>query len=125
MKTWFMVLLIVFSDSAGNVFVTKGMKQVGEVTSYRPRNLLRAARSALTNPMMGLGVLCMAVAFFSFLALLSWADLSFVLPATALGYVVSVIGARYVLKENVTAARWIGAIIICLGVALISLNSGD
>ena len=125
MKTWLMVLLVVLSDSAGNVFVTKGMKEVGEVTSYSPRNLIRVAKQALTNLMMGLGILCMAVAFFSFLALLSWADLSFVLPATALGYVVSVIGARYVLKENVTAARWIGTIIICLGVALISLNSKE
>ena len=125
MKTWLMVSLIVLSDSAGNVCVTRGMKQVGAVTSYRPRNLLGVARRALTNLMMGLGILFMAVAFFSFLAILSWADLSFVLPATAMGYVVSVIGARYILKENVTAARWIGTIIICLGVALISLNSGE
>ncbi|PYP83066.1 MAG: hypothetical protein DMF61_24285 [Blastocatellia bacterium AA13] len=125
MKTWLVVFLVVLSDSAGNVFVTKGMKEVGEVTSYRPMALLRVARQALTNVMMAMGVLCMAVAFFSFIALLSWADLSFVLPATALGYVVSVVGAHYVLKENISAARWIGTIIICLGVALISLNSGD
>ncbi len=69
-----------------------------------------------------LGILCMAVSFFLFLALLSGEDLSFVLPATALAYVMSVLGAMYILKETVSASRWIGTLIICAGVALITLK---
>src|SRR5262249_2419026 len=99
--TWILVLSLVTADSAGNVLLTRGMKQVGEVHTLRPRHLLGIARRALVNPWIGMGVLCMAVSFFLFLSLLSGEDLSFVLPATALAYVMSVIGARYILKETV------------------------
>jgi transporter family protein len=78
----------------------------------------------MTTAMLGLGIVCNAVAFFVFLALHSWADVSFVLPATALGYSVKILGAQYLLQENVTTARWIGTIFICIGVALISFKSG-
>ncbi|HKV41993.1 MAG TPA: EamA family transporter, partial [Blastocatellia bacterium] len=88
----------------------------------RLRELVRIARRAIVNPMLGLGILCMAIAFFTFLTLLGRADLSFVLPLTALGTAVSVLGARYILKEEVTAARWAGTVCICVGVALISMN---
>jgi transporter family protein len=126
-KIWLAVLLLVIADSAGNILLARGMKQVGASarrnasTAMRPR-LLLVARRAILNPALCLGILCMAITFFSFLALLSWADLSFVLPATSLSYVVSLLGARYILKEGVTAARWIGTIFICLGIALISLS---
>jgi len=125
MKIWYGVLLLVAADSAGNILISTGMKQVGEVGALRLREVIRIARRALTNPALGLGVLCMAVAFFSFLGLLAGADLSFVLPVTSLGYVVSVLGAKYILGEDVTVDRWIGTVLICAGVALISLNSGS
>ncbi|HYL98902.1 MAG TPA: EamA family transporter [Blastocatellia bacterium] len=122
MKTiWIIVLLLVVTDSAGNVFLTKGMKQVGEVESFSPKALIKVCGRAISNPMLGLGIFCMAVAFFSFLTLLNKADLSFVLPVTALGYAISVLGAKYFLKEEVTATRWLGTVFICAGVALISL----
>ncbi len=52
--------------------------------------------------------------------LLSWSDLSFALPATALGSVVNTVGARFFLKENVTMGRWMGTLLICVGVSLLS-----
>ena len=122
MNIWYGVLFLILVDSVGNIFLTKGMKQIGDVGDLRPRELVRIARKAITNPMLLLGVLCIAGAFFTFLGLLAGADLSFVLPATSLAYVVSVVGAKYFLKENVTADRWIGTILICVGVALISLD---
>lgn len=122
-RKWLLVLGLVLVDSAGNIFFTKGMKQVGEVTTLRLRELLPLAQRAVNNPMLGLGMVCMTIGFFLFIVLLSWADLSFVMPATALGYPVSILGTRYILKENVTAARFAGAVFICIGVALISLNS--
>jgi transporter family protein len=123
MKIWYGVLFLILADSAGNIFLTRGMKQLGDVGALRPRELLRIARRAVVNPMLLLGIFCIAIAFFTFLGLLAGADLSFVLPATSLAYVVSVFGAKYFLKEDVTADRWIGTMLICLGVALISLNS--
>jgi drug/metabolite transporter (DMT)-like permease len=120
--TWILVLSLVTADSAGNIFLTRGMKQVGQVHTFGIGHLLRIARRAIVNPWMGLGIVCMAVSFFLFLALLSGEDLSFVLPATALAYVMSVLGAKYILKETVSASRWIGTLIICAGVALITLD---
>jgi len=120
--TWILVLSLVTADSAGNVFLTRGMKQVGEIDAIGLRPLLSIARRGLVNPWLGLGILCMALSFFLFLVLLSGEDLSFVLPATSLAYVISVLGARYVLKETVSASRWIGTMIICAGVALITLK---
>jgi len=120
--TWIFVLALVTADSAGNVLLTRGMKQVGEIDTLSTRHLLPMAGRAMVNPWLGLGVLCMAVSFFLFLNLLSGTDLSFVLPATALAYVMSVLGARYILKETIPPSRWIGTMIICAGVALITLS---
>jgi uncharacterized membrane protein len=63
----------------------------------------------------------MAISFFSFLAALSIADLSFVLPATSLSFVITTLGAKLFLKEKISATRWTGIALVCLGVALISL----
>lgn len=122
MKIALAVLFFVLLDAFGDIFITKGMKQVGEVTTLQPRQLLRLARRAFTNPMLGIGILCLTVSFALYLALLSWADLSFVLPMTAPSYVLAAIGAQYILKERVSILRWIGTTFICFGVALISAS---
>jgi len=121
-KTWLTVLLVVFSDAAGNIANRQGMKQVGEMTVRHRREVLPLLRRFMTNRLLGMGVLFMAVAFFLFLALLSWANLSFVLPATSIGYAVNALGARFILKEKVTAERWVGTVFICVGIVLISLS---
>lgn len=119
--TWLIVILLVLSDAVGNISLTAGMKQIGELNSFRVREILRVCKDCITNWKLGLGILCMAVGFFSFMALLSRSDLSFALPVTALGYVISVIGAKYFLGEQVSATRWVGTLVICIGVALISI----
>ena len=124
MKIWLALFVEVLSNSAGNIFLTKGMKQVGEINPRDPKQWMRFGRRAMANPMLGLGLFCMTLNFFLFIALLSWADLSFVVPVTATSYILSVIGAQYILKENVTPARLIGSIFIGIGVALLALNSG-
>ena len=68
-----------------------------------------------------LGVVCLAVSFFSFLAVLSWANLSFVVPATAIVYAVTVLGAKFILREHIDGMRWAGTLLVCLGVALVCL----
>lgn len=115
MKTWLTVFLVVFSDAAGNIANRQGMKQVGEMTVCHPRQVLPLLRRLLTNRLLGVGILFMAIAFFLFLALLSWANLSFVLPATSIGYAVNTLGAQFILKEKITAERWIGTVSSALG----------
>jgi len=119
MITALLVLIIVVSNAAGDVLITRGMKQIGEVASISPRELLSVAGRVFTNLNFLSGVASLAVSFFAFLAVLSWADLSFVVPATSLVYVVTIIGARFVLKEEVNGLRWAGTLLVCMGVALV------
>ncbi|ABK18797.1 EamA family transporter [Syntrophobacter fumaroxidans] len=119
MITALLVLIIVVSNAAGDVLITRGMKQIGEVASISPRELLSVAGRVFTNLSFLSGVASLAVSFFAFLAVLSWADLSFVVPATSLVYVVTIIGARFVLKEEVNGLRWAGTLLVCMGVALV------
>ena len=119
MKTWLTVAGVVLADTAGNMALRRGMDQVGDVSSCRLRGIPALAYRMIGNKMLRLGVLCIAMAFLFFLALLSWADLSFALPATALSSVANALGARVLLKENVTTGRWIGILFICGGAALL------
>jgi len=121
MTTALMVAIIVLSNAAGDIFITRGMKRVGEVSTLNLGELLRIAGRVLTNRDFLLGILCLAVSFFAFLAVLSWADLSFVVPATSVVYVVSILGAKFILKEKINRLRWAGTLLVCLGVALVCL----
>ncbi len=112
---------IILADSAGDVFLTKGMKEVGEISTINPRTLLAIGRKVIGNRSFLAGIFFISIFFFSFLIVLSWADLSFVFPAKSLVYVVSTLGAKWILKETVPLQRWGGIFLVCLGVALISL----
>jgi drug/metabolite transporter (DMT)-like permease len=64
----------------------------------------------------------MAASFYALLVLLSWQPVSFVVPASALNYVVGTLGAKYILKEDVNAARWAGVMLVCAGVVLVTVG---
>ena len=121
MMTALMIALVVLGGSVGDVFITKGMKQVGEISTLDARELLRIAGRTLANRWFLVGLFFMAVSFFSFLAVLSWADLSLVLPATSISFVITTVGAKLYLKETISPVRWAGIVLVCVGVALISL----
>jgi drug/metabolite transporter (DMT)-like permease len=121
MKTALLLALIVLADSAGDVFLTRGMKQVGEISTIQLRALLAVGRKVITNRSFLSGIFFMAITFCSFLMVLSRADLSFVFPAKSLVYVTSTLGAKWVLKEAISLQRWGGIFLVCLGVTLISL----
>ena len=121
MKTAIMIAIIVLADSAGDVLLTRGMKQVGEVSTIKLRELVIIGRKVLSNGNFLTAIFFIVVTFFSFLTVLSWADLSFVFPATSLVYVMGTLGSQLVLKETVTFQRWAGTVLVCLGVALTSL----
>ena len=120
MKTAVIIAIIVVADSAGDVLLTKGMRQVGEVSSFAPGELWHVVCRALRSHHFLASLLFMAVHFVGFLALLSWADLSFVFPATALVYVVTTLAAKFILRETVSLSRWVGTVFVCLGVGLVS-----
>jgi drug/metabolite transporter (DMT)-like permease len=121
MKTVVMILIIVLSTSGGDVLVTKGLKQEREVSTTGLRGFLLLGRKAFANKNFLTGLSLMAVSFFSFLAVLTWADLSFTIPATSLSYAFSTLGAKFVLKEKISRLRWTGTLFVCLGIALVSL----
>jgi uncharacterized membrane protein len=116
-----LLAVLVLAEGAADVCVTRAMKSVGEVNTLVPRELLRIARRVLATGAFRLGLLFMTTGFFAFLALLARVDMSVVVPATALIYVVSMLGAKYVLKEEVSTLRWAGTALVCLGVVLTSL----
>ncbi len=121
MKTVILIAVIVLADSAGDVLLTRGMKQVGEISTIKWRELLTIARKVLSNKSFLSALFFICITFVSFLTVLSWADLSLVFPATSLIYVVSTLGAKFILGEIVTPQRWAGILLVCLGVALTSL----
>jgi uncharacterized membrane protein len=121
MMTALMIAIVVLGGSAGDVFITKGMKQIGEISTLHPGELASIAGRVVTNANFLIGIFCMACSFFAFLAVLSWADLSFVLPATSLSFVITTLGAKLILKEEISRLRLAGTLLVCLGVALISL----
>jgi multidrug transporter EmrE-like cation transporter len=122
MTTFLFLGIIVLAGSGGEIATSHAMKQIGEVHAFTPAVLLGVMRRAISIGWMWLGIALMAAAFFSLLALLSWADVSFVVPATALSYVAGAVGARFLLHEHVSPARWAGVLLVCAGVALLSLS---
>lgn len=123
MITALLIGLVVLGGSAGDVLITKGMKQLGEISTLNARRLLGVFVSAITNRYFLMGVFCMAVSYFSFLGALRLADLSLVLPATSISFVIATLGARFFLKETISPVRWAGILLVCIGVALISIPS--
>ena len=118
---WILVAIIVAATSAGEVLQAAGMKSHGEIHDFRPGALGRVAYAIARNYLIILSVVMMAVSFFAFMALVSVADLSFSVPATAVSYVVETVLAKAILKERVGKRRWAGAVLVCTGVALLSL----
>ncbi|HJZ68997.1 MAG TPA: EamA family transporter, partial [Blastocatellia bacterium] len=100
------------------VYLTKAMKAVTSTDSGS--DLIATAVHAGSNPMVWLGTALLLVFFLLYSAALSWADLSFVLPATAFGYVLNVAAGHYFLNETVSPARWAGSVVITMGVILVS-----
>jgi drug/metabolite transporter (DMT)-like permease len=120
LKTAIVLTIMVLAGAFGDVLVSKGMKQVGEINSAQPGVLLRAGLRAAHNPFVVGGVLGLAVYFFSFSIVLSWEDVSLVVPISALSFLITTFVAQRSLGEHVTPQRWCGTILIVLGVILVA-----
>jgi drug/metabolite transporter (DMT)-like permease len=122
MREFFMLALLVVSGTGGELCVSHAMKQIGEMHDFRPAALVKFVLRALRVGWMWLGVAMMAVAFFSLLAMLSFENVSFVVPVTALSYAAGAMGAAIFLRERINAQRWVGVAIVCVGVTLVWLS---
>lgn len=120
--TWSAITAVVFASVVGDVLISRAMKQVGDVgTLWRQAGLLAVIRRTLNNSNFLLGVSALAVAFFSLLFALSWGDVSLVAPAAAsLTFIGNAIAAKIFLHEKVDRRRWIAAILVAAGVALLA-----
>jgi drug/metabolite transporter (DMT)-like permease len=92
------------------------MKDIGGVSLHN----LSALISAVGNPWIVLGILFLIAFFAAYMSALSWADLTYVLPATSIGYVVLALIAKFVLHEQVTMLRWVGILLISAGVSFVA-----
>jgi len=120
--TWSAILAIVFASVVGDVLLARAMKQVGDVHElWRRSGLWSVIRRTLGNPNFFFGVTAMAVAFFSLLFALSWGDVSLVAPAAAsLTFIGNAFAAKIFLHEKVDRRRWIAAVLVAGGVALLA-----
>lgn len=114
--------IIIFAGTGGELAVTRTMKGIGEVHNFSPVNLLRVILRAFRCGWMWLGLSLMALSFFALLTLLSWENVSFVVPVTALSYVLGAFGGKFLLGERIEARRWIGVALVCVGVLLVCVS---
>jgi uncharacterized membrane protein len=117
-KTLVMVLLMVVCANTGDLMLKRGMLQVGEVQISVP-GLWHALWQTMQNPTIWLGILFLIGFTLSYMTAVSWADYSYVMPVGAFGYAVQTMLAVIVLHELVTAQRWVGVALICIGVLLV------
>jgi uncharacterized membrane protein len=115
LKTRIFTALVVISNVLGNFSLTWGMRQVGSVVSLSPLPYI----AALFNPWVALGVALLIVWLVSQMTLLSWADLSYVLPVTSVGYVLAALAGRLLLHEEISLGRWAGIGLIMMGVVMV------
>ncbi|MGO8732017.1 MAG: EamA family transporter [Terriglobia bacterium] len=119
MRTALLLAVVVLSGSGGDLMVTHAMKKVARGERWTWRIAPRRIGRALAQGSMWMGVGMMALAFFALITLLSLADVSFVVPATAANYIVGTLGAKFLLKERVSKARWAGMLLVAAGVTLV------
>jgi ceramide glucosyltransferase len=122
MRTASILIFVVVTGTGGEICLTHAMKLLGEVHDFRPRAIASFVLRALRVSWLWLGVLLMTASFFSFLTMLSWFPVSFVIPVTSLAYVAGALGAKIFLGEQLNATRWAGIVLICLGVAVAWLD---
>ena len=122
MRELILYLLIIGAGTGGELCVTRAMKAVGEVKDFRPVALVGIIARALQVSWMWVGLTLMGIAFFSLLVVLSRENVSLVVPVTALSYVAGALGGKLFLREQVTRRRWVGVLLVCIGVAVVIMG---
>jgi drug/metabolite transporter (DMT)-like permease len=102
--------------AAGDTMLSHGMKQTGNISIHHLQNLVLA----ILNPWVSVGILLLLAFFAAYMNALSWADLTYVLPATSLGYVLLALVAHFALHEHISLMRWLGITLIAGGVGFVA-----
>lgn len=114
-RTLALVLTVVLLNSVGNVLLAWGMRHIDTQVSVNPLDYIRA----MVNPFVASGIVLLILWLLTRMALLSWADLSFVLPLTGLGYILTAVFGKYILSENIPVSHWLGTLLIFGGTAMV------
>ncbi|NJD91578.1 MAG: hypothetical protein FIA91_08705 [Geobacter sp.] len=123
-KTLLIMILGVTAGTVGDLLLSKGMKELGDISTMNARSMLSVAGQAFTSPKILSGTFMLAVFFVLWITVLSWEDLSVALPMQALNYVIVAFLSQYLLGEIVSPLRWAGTLLICIGVFMITKSSG-
>jgi len=118
MRTALILAFVVLTGTCGEISLTYAMKQIGEVQHFSPAAISMVLLRSLRQLWLWIALGLMALSFYAFLTMLSWYPVSFVVPATSLAYVAGALGAKFLLRERLSATRWVGVACISFGVAL-------
>jgi drug/metabolite transporter (DMT)-like permease len=116
LKTYILICTMLVFGPLGDVLLGKAMKKVSPLTGWAPPSLLRFFFRAFSSPTAWLGIGSLTLFFLAYVLVLSWADYSYVQPASALSYGIVALLAVIALNEKITLVRWGGVLMICLGV---------
>jgi drug/metabolite transporter (DMT)-like permease len=119
LKTFTLIVIMVSVAPLGDMFLGKGMKRIPPMASWAPADVFRFFFSAFTSGTIWLGIGLLLTFFVAYLLVLSWADYSYVLPASSISSLIIALLARFVLHEVITPIRWTGVALICLGVFIV------
>jgi drug/metabolite transporter (DMT)-like permease len=119
LKTFVLILIMISVAPLGNVLLRKGMEQIGAMPSWAPGDLFHFFFRAFTSGTIWTGIGLLLAYFVAFLLVLSWADYSYVQPASSISSLMIALLAHFVLHETISPTRWAGVVLICLGVFIV------
>jgi uncharacterized membrane protein len=119
LKTYLLILLMVIFGPLGNVLLGKGMKGIGAASAGTTAETLDLLSRVLTSGTIWLGIASLITFFAAYMLVLSWADYSYVQPASSVAYGMVALLAHFMLREAVSPLRWVGVLFICLGVLVV------
>lgn len=118
-KTYILILLMVIFGPLGNVLLGKGMKSMGAVTTWNPAQFIHIGGILLTSGVIWMGIGSLIMSFVAYILVLSWADYSYVQPASSISYGIVALLGHVLLGEVLSPTRVAGVLIICLGVFIV------
>jgi uncharacterized membrane protein len=119
LKTYLMIGIMIVAGPFGNVLLAKGMRQSGRLSAWPLSTALQTLMKVFASGWIWCGVASLIVFFVAYMLVLSWADYSFVQPASSLAYGVVALLGYLVLGERIVPLRWVGIAVICLGVFVV------